>query len=416
MDVLITLSVMLLCLLAEGFFSGSEIGVVSADQMKLRHEAANGSRGAQLALNMLKNPEWLLSTTLVGTNISVVTNTTMATALMIQLFGEQGSWLAIVMVAPLIWIFGEIVPKSVFQQRADAITPVIIFALKFASYVFWPVLIVFSMLTRMLTRLFGGQGHNPFTLREQIITMLEMPAETGDIDADKSDMIRRLFSFSETTVEEVMVPLIDVVAIEKSLSRGEALNFAASHHHVRLPVYDGRVDRVVGMLHALNLLGLDPDEPIIPDIRPVRYVPESMSSRELLLDFRRQGDVVAVVVDEFGGATGLVTIEDIMEEVVEDIEDEYDTKEKSTQWIRKVSDHEYLVSARIEIDALEEKLGVQLPGGDYLTLAGFLLGKARAIPAAGAVIDAGMLTFIVERATPQAIQEVRVRLSRDTAP
>jgi len=416
MDVLITLSVMILCLLAEGFFSGSEIGVVSADQMKLRHEAANGSRGAQLALNMLKNPEWLLSTTLVGTNISVVTNTTMATALMIQLFGEQGSWLAIVIVAPLIWIFGEIVPKSVFQQRADAITPVIIFALKFASYVFWPVLIVFSMLTRMLTRLFGGQGHNPFTLREQIITMLEMPAETGDIDADKSDMIRRLFSFSETTVEEVMVPLIDVVAIEKSLSRGEALNFAANHHHVRLPVYDGRVDRVVGMLHALNLLGLDPDEPIIPDIRPVRYVPESMSSRELLLDFRRQGDVVAVVVDEFGGATGLVTIEDIMEEVVEDIEDEYDTKEKSTQWIRKVSDHEYLVSARIEIDALEEKLGVQLPGGDYLTLAGFLLGKARAIPAAGAVIDAGMLTFIVERATPQAIQEVRVRLSRDTAP
>ncbi len=110
---------MVICLIAEGFFSGSEIGVVSADRMKLRHEAAKGSKGAQLALEMLQKPEWLLSTTLVGTNIAVVTNTTMATALMIQLFGPAYSWLAVVLVAPLIWVFGEIVPKSVFQQRAD---------------------------------------------------------------------------------------------------------------------------------------------------------------------------------------------------------------------------------------------------------------------------------------------------------
>ena len=411
MDVLITLLIMVLCLLAEGFFSGSEIGVVSADQMKLRHQAANGSRGAQLALSMLKKPEWLLSTTLVGTNIAVVTNTTLMTALMIELFGEQASWLAIVIVAPLIWIFGEIVPKSVFQQRADTITPIVIFPLKIASYVFWPILIVFSLLTRMLTRLFGGMGQSPFTLREQIITMLEMPAEKGDIDASESDMIRRLFSFSETTIEEAMVPLIDVVAIDKSLNRREALDLAARHHHVRLPVYEERVDRVVGMLHVLDLLGLDADQPIASDIRPVRFVPESMSNRELLLEFRQERDVVAVVVDEFGGATGLITIEDIMEEVVEDIEDEYDAREKPTQWIRKLSDREYLVSARIEIDALEEKLSVQLPEGDYLTLAGFLLGKTRSIPSAGALIEAGELTFIVERATPQAIQEVRIRLA-----
>jgi hypothetical protein len=118
MDILLTLILILVFLLMEGFFSGSEIGVVSADQMKLRHEAAKGSRGAKLALEMLKKPEWLLSTTLVGTNIAVVSNTTIVTALMIELFGEQHSWFAIILVAPLIWIFGEIVPKSIFQQRA----------------------------------------------------------------------------------------------------------------------------------------------------------------------------------------------------------------------------------------------------------------------------------------------------------
>jgi len=411
MDVLLTLLIMLLCLMAEGFFSGSEIGVVSADQMKLRHKAATGSRGAALALSMLKKPEWLLSTTLVGTNISVVTNTTLATALVIQLFGEQASWLAIVIAAPLIWVFGEIVPKSVFQQRADAITPIVIFPLKIASYLFWPILIIFSFLTRWLARLFGGPGHNPFTLREQIITMLDMPAEKGDIEPAESNMIRRLFNFSETTVQEAMVPLIDVAAIDKDANRREALRLATKHNHVRLPVYEERVDRVVGMVHVLGLLGLDPDQPIAADVKPLRYVPESMSSRELLHDFRREGDVVAVVVDEFGGATGLVTIEDIMEEVVEEIEDEYDASKTPTQWIRKLSEHEYLASARVEIDALEETLGIELPKGNYVTLAGFLLGKAREVPTAGSVIEVEDLTFIVERATPQAIQEVRIRVS-----
>ncbi len=134
MDILWTLIIMLVCLLLEGFFSGSEIAVVSADQIKLRHDAAKGSRGAKLALEMLKKPEWLLSTTLVGTNIAVVTNTTMATALAIYLFGEQSGWLAIVIVAPLIWVFGEVVPKSIFQQQADTITPRAIFFLRVASY------------------------------------------------------------------------------------------------------------------------------------------------------------------------------------------------------------------------------------------------------------------------------------------
>ena len=136
-DVLVTLLVMAICLVAEGFFSGSEIGIVSADRIKLRADAAKGSRGAQLAIKMLGKPEWLLSTTLVGTTIAGVTSTTMATALVLQLLGPEFSWLAVVLVAPLIWVFGEIVPKSVFQQRADTITPQAIYVLRFFSRVFF---------------------------------------------------------------------------------------------------------------------------------------------------------------------------------------------------------------------------------------------------------------------------------------
>ena len=393
----------------EGFFSGSEIAMVSADQIKLRHDAAKGARGAKLALKMLEKPEWLLSTTLVGTNIAVVTNTTMATALMIYLFGEKSSWIAIVLVAPLIWIFGEIVPKSIFQQRADTITPRVIYFLRFASYIFYPILIVFSIMTRLLNKLFGGLSHNnPFTLREEIITMLQMPTKGGDIQTVEKDMITRVFNFSETTAQNVMVPLIDVIAIDKKSDCAEAVRMAADKAHVRLLVYDERVDRVIGALNTLELLGLVPTQPIEPYIRPVRYVPGSKSIRELLMDLRQDSDRLAVVVDEFGGAEGLVTIEDIMEEVVEEMEDEYDTNENPLQWVRKVSEREYIVSARIEIDNLKEELNIELPQGKYLTLAGFLLEKAREVPSVGSVIKAGGITYTILKSTSQKIKEVCV--------
>ncbi len=409
MDILLTLILILVFLLMEGFFSGSEIGVVSADQMKLRHDAAKGSRGAKLALEMLKKPEWLLSTTLVGTNIAVVSNTTIVTALMIELFGEQNSWFAIVLVAPLIWVLGEIVPKSIFQQRANTITPRAIFLLRLASYLFYPILIVFTLTTRLLTWRFGEQIQNPFTLREEILTMLQMPATEGDIQPVEKDMIQRIFSFTETAAYEVMIPLIDVAAIEQGATCGEAIALAHAEAHIRLPVYAERVDKVVGVLNTLEVLGADANQPIKPFIREVRFVPPSKNISELLLDLRKDGDTVAVVVDEFGGATGLVTMEDIMEEVVEELEDEYDSGEKPVQWVRKISKREYLVSARIEVDSLEEELGIPIPKGKYATLAGFLLEKSGEIPVPGTVIKRSGITFTVERSTPQAIQEVRVR-------
>ena len=409
MDILLTLILILIFLLMEGFFSGSEIGVVSADQMKLRHDAAKGSRGAKLALEMLKKPEWLLSTTLVGTNIAVVSNTTIVTALMIELFGEQNSWLAIILVAPLIWIFGEIVPKSIFQQRANTITPRAIFLLRLFSYIFYPILTVFTLITRLLTWSSGQKTQNPFILREEILTTLQMPVAEGDIQPVEKDMIQRIFSFSETTAYEVMIPLIDVAAIEQGVTCGEAIALAHAEAHIRLLVYAERVDKVVGVLNALELLDVEPHKPIKSFIRDVRFVPPSKDISELLLDLRKDGDTVAVVVDEFGGAAGLVTMEDIMEEVVEEMEDEYDGDEKPVQWVRKISKKDYIVSARIEIDSLEEELGIQLPKGKYATLAGFLLEKSGEIPAPGAVIKRKGIAFTIERSTPQAIQEVRVR-------
>jgi putative hemolysin len=409
-DILVTLGIMIACLLAEGFFSGSEIGVVSADRVKLRHAAAQGSRGASLALKMLNKPEWLLSTTLVGTNISVVTNTTMATALMMQLFGEGASWLAVVLVAPLIWVFGEIVPKSIFQQRADSLTPRVIFPLRLFSYLFFPILIVFSRLTLLLAKLLGDKSgeRNPFTLREEISMLMQMSSDGGDIQSHEKSMIRRLFDFEETAVREVMMPLIDVVGVEQDATCGEAIRVARELSHKRLPVYAQRVDHIVGVLDTLELLGIEQDAPIKQFIKPADYVPGSKSIQALLQDMQRDHQLLSVVVDEFGGAEGIVTLEDIVEEIVEDISDEYDTHEKSVQWIRKRGDRDYLVSGRIDPGSFAEELGVSLPDGQFASLAGFLLERVRDVPTAGTVVKHNKITFTVERASARVIEEVRV--------
>jgi len=409
MDIFSTIIIIIICLLLEGFFSGSEIGVVSADQIKLRHLAAKGSRGAKLALRMLKKPEWLLSVTLVGTNISVVTNTTMVTALMLHLFGDNGSLMAVAVAAPLIWIFGEIVPKSVFQQKANELTPYIIYVLIFFSYLFYPILIIFSVLTRLLTRLTGGDQRNPFTLREEIVTMLQMPASSGgDIQPVEQSMIRRMFNFTETTVNDVMMPLIDVVAVEKGITCQEAKQVSSENSHIRLPVYDERIDRIIGVLHTLELLGVDPEEPITSYVRPAVYVPQSKSIKDLMSELRVAGTVIAIVVDEFGGAEGIITIEDIMEEVVEDLEDEYDDSGDSDQWIRRLSDNDYLVSARIEVDELCEQLQIELPRGRYVSLAGLILDRTHRVPERGYVIKEQGVSLVIHRSTAQAVLEVRV--------
>jgi putative hemolysin len=329
--------------------------------MKLRHDAAKGSRGARLALEMLeKRPEWLLSTTLVGTNIAVVTNSTIATALMISLFGEAGSWLAVVLVAPLIWVFGEIVPKSVFQQRADTITPYVIYILRFFSILFWPILIIFvtcRSFSHVLPVAATSTTPSPCASRSRAWCRCRRRKAATSRPIEKT-MIRRMFNFSETTVYKVMVPLIDVNAVEKHVTVGEA---------VRLAVESARTCPPAGLRRAYRPGDRRAEHhgparrgrvssSIEPFISPTRYVPASKSAESMLVELRKDGDAMAVVMDEFGGAEGIVTIEDIIEDVVEDMQDEYDRQEKPAEWLKKLGHHDYLVSARADPGMLVEKL------------------------------------------------------------
>lgn len=410
MEIPLILILMLLCLVMEAFFSGAEIGVISADRMKLRHSAAKGDKGAKLALKMLKKPEWLLSTTLVGTNIAIVTNTTLATLLAVQLFGKEYGWVAIAIAAPLIWVFGEIVPKSIFQQKADYITPKIIYILNMVSIVIYPILLVFSAITRTLTSLAGKNGNTPFTLRKEIEIMLQMPASKGDVQAVEKTMIRRMFNFGETKVRDIAIPLIDVIAIPDTITCKEAKQIAWDKSHLRLPVFKGQAFQIIGVFNARKCMRNTSDSPITEFIQPIRYVAAAKSIETLLEEFRNSGDRMAVMIDEYGAAEGIITLEDIMERIVGEIEDEYDKIDtQAGNFVTKVEDKHYLVNARIDLITLKEKWGIELPDGPFETLGGFLMELVGDIPKTGQKLKHRHMTFTIELADNKKLKEVRIQ-------
>lgn len=411
MEFILPIIIIALCLASEFFFSGSEIAMVSADRLKIRQLAEKGSRGGKLVERFMEKPEWMLGTTLVGTNISVVTSTILATLLMRNAFGELGELYTLAVMSPLLLIFGEIIPKSIFQQRADSIAPRIVFPLRLASYVIHPVLVVITWIANGILRILGVRGDgpsSPFITREALDDILRKREPGSDLKPAERTMIRRIFSFSETTVEEVMIPLIDVAAVNEDATMAEALDLMNEKAFSRLPVYRERVDNIIGILTNFDLLAAPDDLPDIRSlIRTVPYVPETKRIDDLLLRFQKEGNHMAVAVDEYGGAVGIVTVEDILEEIVGEIEDEHD---KVRQMYRIEGENRYVINARMEIDMINEILPFELPEGDYETLGGFILDRFGRIPAVGDILKLKDLVLTVMKSDRRSVSEVRVEV------
>jgi putative hemolysin len=299
-------------------------------------------------------------------------------------------------------------PSHAFQQNADILTPKVIIYLKFASYVFYPIPVAFAFLTRQLARLLGKEEGNAFTIREEISSLMQGRNTQGDIGPEEQSMIRRVFDFGETRVAEVFVPLIDVVVIAATASCREAISVAAAASHRHLPVFRDRVDNIVGILDTLSLIGIEPEEKIETYYGAVSFVPGSQSIEKLLLDMRAQMQSVAIVVDEYGGADGLVAIEDLLEEVVGELVDEHDEGQLTTMF-EKVDRRTLKVSARMSIDDLMDTAGIELPKGNYETVGGFLNDLAQSIPEQGSILRYRKFEFVIDRLSGQAIKEVTIR-------
>jgi CBS domain containing-hemolysin-like protein len=401
-------------LLLEAFFSATEIALISASHRRLRHWAEQKVRGAAQALKLLERPERLLATTLLGSNLSEISNTILVTAFLLEALGPSGEIMAMLLLPPLILILAEIIPKSIGRQHPNRLASRLGPILRVISWIMYPLTFIFAGVSRGVLLLTGARQTSklPFISREDLHLVVAKSGPEVDLERKERIFIHRILQFSLRTVKEVMVPLIRVAAIPDTLIVGQALEEFRSSRFSRLPVYHGRIDNLIGVLHDFDLLGEGGmDSPMRTFMRPVTYVPELKKIDRLLSEMQRQGIHLAAVVDEYGGAVGIVTIEDLLEEIVGEISDEFD---QEVAPFKKLAEGHYLISARTEIKVLNESLHLKLPGGDYETLAGFLISQLGDLPRAGEQLQYRNLKFTVRQAEARAVKEVELFV--DVAP
>jgi CBS domain containing-hemolysin-like protein len=403
-----TVLVFIVCLISEAFFSGSEIALVAANAKKIRREEGTESRRAKRVLSMLKKPERFLATTLCGTNISVVTNSVFVTSLFLMLFEEKAELYTPLVLSPLLLIFGEIIPKSLFQQHATRIAPKVAPAIGMASYLLYPLVAFTSALARVVTFLLGQRkaAHTPFVTKDELRLIVKMSRSRSDVTTGEALMIDRIFDFTDAVVREGMIPLVEVSAIPDTSTVADAARVVIEKGHSRIPVYHDRIDNLVGVVTSFDLLGAgDPSQKIESLIRHVPFVPESKRLDELLLELQKGGNHMAIAVDEYGGAVGAITLEDILEEIVGEIRDEYD---RGPELYRRIRRNKYQIKARMEIDQINELLPFKVPEGDYETLGGFLLERMGHVPATGETYEWDNLTLTITSSDDRSIGDVRV--------
>ncbi len=421
MDSLVTYAFIVIVLFLQGLFSGGEIALVASDINKIRSRAKSGSRSAQTVLKLLNRPEWFLSTTLTGTNICVVTNTAVVTSMFISMFGAvRGELFSIIVMIPLLLIMGELVPKSIFRQHPEAVAMKISWFLWGASFVLYPIVVIVSKISKGALNIFTQEQktyYTPYITKAGLEFLLQKGGGESDIMTSEREMIRRIFDFTESTAEDVMVPLSNVTALSSETTLREAVHIVSDRGYSRIPVYREQVYNIIGILHSFDLLdilhgqsrrspSLSEDDPVEKCMRDnVLFVPETKPTDELLLELQKRGEHLAVVVDEYGGAVGIATIEDIVEEIVGEIDDEY--VDVSSHY-RKIAPGKYLFSAQTKMEHVQAVVRESLPAGAYETLGGFLLYHMGKIPRRNETYKYNNNLFIVEDADMKSIKDVLI--------
>ncbi len=403
-------------LLLKGFFSGSEIAMVNSDKVKLRHQAKMGNRGAALVLKLFRTPDVILGTTLVGTNLATVTISTLGALIFIDLFGSMGDLISVVILTPVLLIMGEVVPKSIFQQKADTISGRLIYALRFFSYLFYPVIFIFSRIARFMTRIVGDGSipQNMFITREELRVLLDVSDSAVNPTTIDRKRIRRIIRFGDTTVGEAMIPLADVVGLNEERSMEKSMQVVMKHGFNRLPVYRGNITNIKKVLTLTSWDLMDPDirkKPVADYMKPVLFLSPKQTIDVALPQLQAREDHMAVVVDEFGSAVGILTMEDVFEEVVGEIDVGYDFDEyhpKKRAYIEHENENSHLMSGRMPISEVNDLLYAHFPVEEAHTIGGLIVSRLRKIPQQGDAIEEQSYRLSVLEADERSVLKVRV--------
>jgi len=398
-------------LILEGFFSGSEIALFSVNRAKLKYLAKNGDKRAKKLYEKLqKHFDDYIATTLIGTTLSIVTITAIYVKLLMELsvylpflHGKEELFAESIIIVTL--LFGEILPKSIFQHYAEKLIYFIVPALDFFRKILYPLILLANMITKLVFFIFRLKPKKDKILtREELLDILLTDSE--GIEELEKKIIANVLMFEERRLGEIVVPLSDVVAVDKDITIKELMPIFKSSGFSRIPVYAKRIDEIVGVVRAYDLVDAKPEDKVSDYAKSIRYLHEFTSLPNVLKGFKKFKDHMAVVVDERGATMGIITLEDVLEEIVGEIRDEYKKKEK--KMIKRTFKDKIVVDGRIEIKEIETLTGEKFPKGPYETLGGFIVYILGRMPFASEEVYYKSLKFTVLKTNKRRVQEVLI--------
>ena len=407
------IAALVVLVLVAGFFAASEAALVSISRLRARAIAERRVRGSGNLEKIVDNKTRVLTAILVGNTIVLLAADSLATYIAISLGIPSGAVLSTVVMAAIFLLFGEVVPKTVATGDSERWGLRLALPMRYAAYVLTPIARSFEFLTDMLLRLFGiKHPHRPYVTEEDIRTLVNVGAEQRVIEEQERELIHSVMEFGDTIVREVMKPRPEMVAVAITDSPQRVLDVVIAEGYSKLPVYQESKDDVVGVVHDRELLialanGTLAHANLGDLMRPAVHVPETKKIADLLREMQRDKFSMAIVVDEYGGTAGLVTMEDLLEEIVGEIRDEHDIDEQEP--IALVSDGEAVVEAGTNIEDVNAKLGTELPTEDFETIGGYTVGLFGRLPNEGEEVDgAGRTRLKVDRTRGRRILAVRV--------
>jgi magnesium and cobalt exporter, CNNM family len=396
------------CLIFTMFFSAAEMAFIAANRLRLRYLAEEGNGTAQSYLEAFRQPERVLSTAMIGVTICHIVAASAVTWLLLPLLGGMAPIVVTILLTPVMLVVGEMIPKAVAREWATSLILRLYRPLTWAAVLLVPFVSFANVVVGALLRMFGGRQADmrAFVSREELKALLQLEPGEADVTTIEAQLIDKIFDLGDTTVREVMVPLVEVAMLADTATPRDAVAFIMDRGFSRVPIFRQRETDIVGVVGAKDILSRGAAVRTLDELkRPPYYVPETKRIDDLLREMQRNRTHMAVVVDEYGGSTGVVTLEDILEQIVGDIHDEH---ERATAPAERLPDGSYRVAARANIDELNEALDWSLPKRDYETVAGLVLATLHRIPRAGEVFQIAGYSITVLEADARRVISVKV--------
>jgi CBS domain containing-hemolysin-like protein len=379
---------LIVLLILSGFFSGSETAIISVTDAKVRSLTEKKKRGSATLSLIKRDPHKLLITILIGNNLVNISASVLATVLFTNLFGNSGLGIATGVMTLLVLVFGEITPKSFATKYSVAISLFVAKPLYFLQIVLSPIIWVMDKLVKLLMKIMGSEYNDEDVSEEEIKALIELGAEKGSIEKREKELLKNILQFNDITVEEVMTPRVSIDALPVESTLQEAIDFVIKKSHSRIPVYLETIDNIVGLVTIKDVLMLseqfhDNKKLENCELKKTLVVPVSKKIDVLFREFQKARTHLAIVLDEYGGTAGLVTLEDLLEEIVGEIIDESDIEEMP---ISKVSDYEIEAHGVTKLEDINDYLGINLKGNGKEAISALILDKLHRFPKEGEII------------------------------